>query len=259
MHSTMSFSPLRPSSTDSAKRAAAYACNASRRARAQGAASRSGGQCALPTRPASRQAGGALAHHGQRGGAGAGLGLDDLSAGVLDALGELGQLLGAERHARGGLRAVGGGSLHRSGRAGQQPHAASSAATLLPPGCHAVTLPHPQQGLPRQLQPGTRLHGSCPRQSSLASAARTWDNSGRMVSPAWPPMTGTLTLVTSRPLASATNVLERTMSSVVTPITCGMLAQARARLQGPAERRGVVQVRCRALRSGRPAPAEHSV
>ena len=30
-------------------------------------------------------------------------------------------------------------------------------------------------------------------------------------------MTGTLTVLTSRPLASATNVLERTMSNVVTP------------------------------------------
>lgn len=35
--------------------------------------------------------------------------------------------------------------------------------------------------------------------------------------PAWPPMTGTLTELTSSPLASATNVLARTTSNVVTP------------------------------------------
>ena len=38
-----------------------------------------------------------------------------------------------------------------------------------------------------------------------------------MVVPAWPPTTGTSTSATSRPLAAATNVLERTTSSVVTP------------------------------------------
>lgn len=45
----------------------------------------------------------------------------------------------------------------------------------------------------------------------------TCDSSGRMVIPACPPMTGTLTLLTSSPFASATKVLERTMSNVVTP------------------------------------------
>ena len=38
-----------------------------------------------------------------------------------------------------------------------------------------------------------------------------------MVIPEWPPITGTDTLDTSNCLASATKVLARTMSSVVTP------------------------------------------
>lgn len=38
-----------------------------------------------------------------------------------------------------------------------------------------------------------------------------------MVPPAWPPMTGTSMVLTSRPLRSATKVRARTMSSVVTP------------------------------------------
>ena len=49
------------------------------------------------------------------------------------------------------------------------------------------------------------------------SYTRACDRSGSMVMPAWPPMTGTLTVLTSTPLASATNVLARTTSSVVTP------------------------------------------
>ena len=40
-----------------------------------------------------------------------------------------------------------------------------------------------------------------------------------MVTPAWPPTTGTSTSLTSRPLASATKVLARTTSSVVTPMS----------------------------------------
>ncbi len=40
-----------------------------------------------------------------------------------------------------------------------------------------------------------------------------------MVTPAWPPTTGTSTSWTARPLASATKVLARTTSSVVTPST----------------------------------------
>ena len=40
-----------------------------------------------------------------------------------------------------------------------------------------------------------------------------------MVIPAWPPTTGTSTSLTSRPFASATKVLERTTSRVVTPNT----------------------------------------
>jgi hypothetical protein len=42
-----------------------------------------------------------------------------------------------------------------------------------------------------------------------------------MVLPEWPPMTGTLTLLTSSPFFSATNVLARTMSSVETPARAG--------------------------------------
>ncbi len=38
-----------------------------------------------------------------------------------------------------------------------------------------------------------------------------------MVTPEWPPMTGTDTWDTSRPFASATKVLARTISRVVTP------------------------------------------
>lgn len=45
----------------------------------------------------------------------------------------------------------------------------------------------------------------------------TWERRGRIVTPECPPITGTDVLVTSNPLASATKVLERTMSSVVTP------------------------------------------
>ena len=45
----------------------------------------------------------------------------------------------------------------------------------------------------------------------------TCERRGMMVTPAWPPMTGTDVADTSRPLASATNVLARTISSVVTP------------------------------------------
>mmetsp|Transcript_9001 Transcript_9001/g.26978 ORF Transcript_9001/g.26978 Transcript_9001/m.26978 type:complete len:228 (+) Transcript_9001:539-1222(+) len=44
-----------------------------------------------------------------------------------------------------------------------------------------------------------------------------WESSGRMVVPAWPPMTGTFTVATSKPLASATKVLARTTSRVDTP------------------------------------------
>ena len=49
-------------------------------------------------------------------------------------------------------------------------------------------------------------------------STHTCDRSGRMVTPAWPPMTGTSTVRRSSPFFSATNVLARTMSSVVTPI-----------------------------------------
>ena len=45
----------------------------------------------------------------------------------------------------------------------------------------------------------------------------TCESSGRMVMPAWPPMTGTLTSFGSTPAASATNASARTTSSVVTP------------------------------------------
>mmetsp|Transcript_8751 Transcript_8751/g.18845 ORF Transcript_8751/g.18845 Transcript_8751/m.18845 type:complete len:222 (+) Transcript_8751:378-1043(+) len=45
----------------------------------------------------------------------------------------------------------------------------------------------------------------------------TWDSSGTIVVPAWPPTTGTVTLLTSRPLALATKVRARTTSRVVTP------------------------------------------
>ena len=38
-----------------------------------------------------------------------------------------------------------------------------------------------------------------------------------MVTPAWPPMTGTLTSAGLRPMASATKALARTTSSLVTP------------------------------------------
>ena len=48
---------------------------------------------------------------------------------------------------------------------------------------------------------------------------RAWESSGRMVTPAWPPTTGTSTSATGRPLASATNVLARTTSRVVTPMS----------------------------------------
>lgn len=40
-----------------------------------------------------------------------------------------------------------------------------------------------------------------------------------MVLPLWPPITGTLVALTSRPLSSATNALARRMSRVETPFT----------------------------------------
>ncbi len=43
------------------------------------------------------------------------------------------------------------------------------------------------------------------------------DSSGRMVTPEWPPITGTSTSPGCLPFSSATKVLERMMSSVVTP------------------------------------------
>ncbi len=64
---------------------------------------------------------------------------------------------------------------------------------------------------------------------------RTCERSGRMVAPAWPPMTGTSTSLRSRPLASATNVLARTTSSVVTPSTWSPQAAC-----GPREARRVL-------------------
>ncbi len=45
----------------------------------------------------------------------------------------------------------------------------------------------------------------------------TWDNKGRMVMPACPPMTGTLTSSGFTPMASPTKALARTTSSLVTP------------------------------------------
>lgn len=45
----------------------------------------------------------------------------------------------------------------------------------------------------------------------------TWERTGRIVTPEWPPITGTSTAETLNFLASATNVFDRTTSSVVTP------------------------------------------
>jgi hypothetical protein len=58
-------------------------------------------------------------------------------------------------------------------------------------------------------------HGCClpppfctaPGPSPSGGHALTWLSRGRMVIPAWPPMTGTSTSLRSKPLASATNVL----------------------------------------------------
>lgn len=49
--------------------------------------------------------------------------------------------------------------------------------------------------------------------------AITCDSRGRIVVPACPPTTGTSTSFRSKPFASATNVLARTTSNVVTPMS----------------------------------------
>mmetsp|Transcript_43590 Transcript_43590/g.103590 ORF Transcript_43590/g.103590 Transcript_43590/m.103590 type:complete len:239 (+) Transcript_43590:340-1056(+) len=54
-------------------------------------------------------------------------------------------------------------------------------------------------------------------ESSNFIVGSTWERSGTMVVPAWPPMTVTFTLFTSRPLACDTKVRARTTSRVVTP------------------------------------------
>ena len=54
--------------------------------------------------------------------------------------------------------------------------------------------------------------------SATATDGEAWERSGRMVVPAWPPMTGTFMSETATPPASATKVLARTMSRVVTPM-----------------------------------------
>ena len=51
----------------------------------------------------------------------------------------------------------------------------------------------------------------------MAGGSNTWERRGRMVMPAWPPMTGTETRSGGTPIASATNVLARSTSSFVTP------------------------------------------
>mmetsp|Transcript_111981 Transcript_111981/g.219512 ORF Transcript_111981/g.219512 Transcript_111981/m.219512 type:complete len:213 (-) Transcript_111981:130-768(-) len=48
-------------------------------------------------------------------------------------------------------------------------------------------------------------------------APGTWESRGKMVVPAWPPITLTLVFITSKPWFSATKVLARTTSKVVTP------------------------------------------
>ena len=54
----------------------------------------------------------------------------------------------------------------------------------------------------------------------------TCESSGRMETPAWPPTTGMEVEAGSRPFSSATNVLARTTSRVVTPNTLPMGAAA---------------------------------
>merc|ERR1719457_320757 len=61
------------------------------------------------------------------------------------------------------------------------------------------------------------MTGTSTVETSRVTGGWTWDSNGMMVMPAWPPITGTSTVETSRPLFSATKVFERTTSRVVTP------------------------------------------
>eukprot|EP00037_Helgoeca_nana_P001522 m.27515 g.27515 ORF g.27515 m.27515 type:complete len:382 (+) comp11930_c0_seq1:236-1381(+) len=58
---------------------------------------------------------------------------------------------------------------------------------------------------------------TCSAESLSDTDGVAWLRSGRIEAPACPPTTGMLIVLTSTPAASATNVCERTMSSVVTP------------------------------------------
>merc|ERR1712084_166994 len=53
--------------------------------------------------------------------------------------------------------------------------------------------------------------------ASIVFAALSWENTGMMVAPAWPPMTGTLMKFGFLPVISPTNLFARTTSSVVMP------------------------------------------
>jgi len=69
----------------------------------------------------------------------------------------------------------------------------------------------PYREVQRRLSTATRPDVA----SSVAVLA--WDSSGRMVTPAWPPTTGTVMSTGSTPRISATNASARTTSSFVTP------------------------------------------
>ena len=56
-----------------------------------------------------------------------------------------------------------------------------------------------------------------PNSNPNPNPSPTWESSGRMVTPAWPPTTGTVTSTGSTPRTSATNASARTTSSFVTP------------------------------------------
>mmetsp|Transcript_19144 Transcript_19144/g.49101 ORF Transcript_19144/g.49101 Transcript_19144/m.49101 type:complete len:205 (+) Transcript_19144:418-1032(+) len=63
----------------------------------------------------------------------------------------------------------------------------------------------------------TRLSSASILSAGMLLAALSWENKGRIVAPACPPMTGTSMVFRGAPVISWTNLLARTPSKVVTP------------------------------------------